>query len=737
MVPVTTQARRAATALAAVALIAVLLTVAPVPVPAGAATSSVDWGDLDTSSMVDVGDADPTTEVTFLLGLHRDRAGLTAFARSVSDPSSSSYGRYLRVPELAARFGASAATKATVVDYFAGLGITATVDVTGTYANVQLPVSTIETVFSADWRLFSYPPGNFYDGADFLFPTTQPTLPAELRSAVVSVDGAGVLDELGPLPPPTDSPQDASASAGGALTGGGGTATLTGTPEGCAAGTSITDSGDRFGMAPNQVLHAYGLDDLHDLGVRGEGTRVAIVDDSTYDAAWLDGYRHCFGLDDATPVTPHVLGTPGQSEAGETILDLSVMSAVAPKVDRFDVFMVDTSLTPDIDDLAAGMVTMFDSPLDESQTGGQAPDVVSASFALCEVSPLFWQGRTAAVAVMEDVLATGAAAGVSYLAASGDSGSSGCEHNLPSNDPAVTQRSTSYPSTSAWLTAVGGTNLTLDPDNDIVSTGTWNDEAYHLVADVPYGGGGGASTLVGRPWYQEGPGVPAGSARVVPDVSAFADSLPGYAILGPSASPAPTPDPGTWSAIGGTSAATPLLAGATLLWTQLARDRGQPDPGFLNPILYELGRSGSPSLRDITLSGNDLFSVGCCSATTGFDLATGWGSPRGVEMAVALANPALRVSAPPATVGGEVTFTADAAVPAGSVRSYAWDVGADGTVDATTTAPTYSVAATVAGAVAVRVEVSTTLGRTGTTTGSAVVTAAPAPLQGVPLAFTG
>jgi subtilase family serine protease len=274
---------------------------------------------------------------------------------------------------------------------------------------------------------------------------------------------------------------------------------------------------------------------------------------------------------------------------------------------------------------------MFGAPLDASQTGGEAPDVVSASFGACEALQMFFQGKTAAVSIMESVLASAVAAGVSYLVATGDSGSSACLHALSflplPPDPAETVLSAQYPSTSAWVTAVGGTNLTLDDGNEIVSSGVWNDQAYELTTPQYLAGTGGTSTMVARPWYQAS-GVPAGSMRVVPDVAAFADALPGYSILGPSPSPAPVPDPGVWQPVGGTSAATPLLAGATLLLDQLAMQRGQPTLGFWNPLLYTLASGGTSSILDITLGTDDLFGVGCCSAATGFDLASGWGSAR-------------------------------------------------------------------------------------------------------------
>ena len=102
--------------------------------------------------MTDVGDADGTTPLIFYLGLAGDDTGRAEFARAVSDPTSAFYGAHLTVAQVAARYGASTATQAAVVQYFAGLGLAAGVDVTGTYASVTMPLSTAETIFGADWR---------------------------------------------------------------------------------------------------------------------------------------------------------------------------------------------------------------------------------------------------------------------------------------------------------------------------------------------------------------------------------------------------------------------------------------------------------------------------------------------------------------------------------------------------------------------------------------------------------
>ena len=89
----------------------------------------------------------------------------------------------------------------------------------------------------------------------------------------------------------------------------------------------------------------------------------------------------------------------------------------------------------------------------------------------------------------------------------------------------------SWPASSPYVLAVGGTNLTLNSDNSIASTGPWNDTAYPAPFTATKGGGGGQSTFESRPWWQPAQSFANSSKRMVPDVAAFADESPGYPIV--------------------------------------------------------------------------------------------------------------------------------------------------------------------------------------------------------------
>ena len=74
---------------------------------------------------------------------------------------------------------------------------------------------------------------------------------------------------------------------------------------------------------------------------------------------------------------------------------------------------------------------------------------------------------------------------------------------------------------------------------------------------------------------------------------------------------------------GGTSFAAPMWAGYLALANQQAVAGGQSTLGFIDPLIYGIGLGGNYNndFHDI-ISGNNGY-----SATTGYDLATGWGSP--------------------------------------------------------------------------------------------------------------
>jgi DNA-binding beta-propeller fold protein YncE len=188
------------------------------------------------------------------------------------------------------------------------------------------------------------------------------------------------------------------------------------------------------------------------------------------------------------------------------------------------------------------------------------------------------------------------------------------------------------PSGQQFVTAVGGTDLTkLGP---APTESAWNEALAGAGA-----GTGGISADWPMPSYQTGPGVvskdssgtpcaaPTGKdCREVPDVSASADPEHGYVIV----------YQGSWTSVGGTSAATPLWASLIALID--VQSGTLHSVGFINPAIYKLVAAGKAVVNDVK-TGNDDYTTtggGLYPATKHYDMATGLGSPIGGTLATDL-----------------------------------------------------------------------------------------------------
>ena len=194
-----------------------------------------------------------------------------------------------------------------------------------------------------------------------------------------------------------------------------------------------------------------------------------------------------------------------------------------------------------------------------------------------------------------------AAQGQSFSQASGDGGA----------DPDGGTGLTGNP----YATIVGGTDLTTTGNG-----GSW-------VSETAWTGSGGGISGYGLPDWQQGIATSAnqGSSifRNFPDVAMLADPTIWWYFKN-----------GQGSTVGGTSAASPLWAGFMALVNQQAAVNGKPSAGFVNPAIYALGKGTYSTytncFHDLTV-GNTFNAQNPrrFSAGIGYDLCTGWGTPRG------------------------------------------------------------------------------------------------------------
>lgn len=233
-----------------------------------------------------------------------------------------------------------------------------------------------------------------------------------------------------------------------------------------------------------------------------------------------------------------------------------------------------------------------------------------------------------------------AAAGMTYLAATGDSGAG-----------------VNWPSVSTNVIAVGGTTLTYS-GSGARSEVSWS------------GTGGGTSGFIAVPAYQKSsvPGTGSLVRRTVADVAMNADPATGQyvAVMQPGSSAV------QWISAGGTSLAAPMWAGLVAVANAGRQQAALPVMAGGHALLYgQIGAVASnyaSGFADIRLGSHGVCST--CSAGPGYDQLTGLGTPNASALVNLLAGATAPAPAPvvtPATISGTVgtalTFTASVNAP--------------------------------------------------------------------------
>lgn len=343
-------------------------------------------------------------------------------------------------------------------------------------------------------------------------------------------------------------------------------------PEGLAAkhkaspsAPRLQGSGELGGYSPADLRSAYNLP-----SEGGGGLTIAITVAYDYPNAEADlaTYRETYGLPPCTSENGCFekvnqegeagnYPEPGNGWAAEAALDLDMTSAICPEC---KLLLVE-----------ANNSSSENLPLAVDTAASLGADVISDS----------WGGPEFAEETSFD--AHFDHPGTPVLFASGDSGY-GAE----------------FPASSPDVIAVGGTSLRKDS-----SPRGWSESAW-------IGAGSGCSAYEEKPPWQSDSGCP---RRSVADVAAVADPETPVSVYDTY---------GTyegWQLFGGTSVATPIIAGVEALSGLLARAEGAQ-------LFWESGHEGK------------LFDVGegrngscppeygyLCNARLGYDGPTGWGTP--------------------------------------------------------------------------------------------------------------
>ncbi|MGI8677766.1 MAG: S53 family peptidase [Jatrophihabitans sp.] len=326
------------------------------------------------------------------------------------------------------------------------------------------------------------------------------------------------------------------------------------------------------GYGPSDLRSAYALT------ATGSATRtVAIVDaqDDPNAESDLATYRAQYGLPACTTANgcfrkvnqtraASPLPAPDTGWAGEISLDLDMVSAICPNC---HVLLVEAT--------SASMANLGTSVNTAVRLGAK---YVSNSY-----------GGPESSSVTRYDSAYFNHAGVAITASSGDSDYDGG----------------SYPATSKYVTAVGGTSLRRSSSPRGWSETVWNTASYSE------GTGSGCSRYITKPAFQSGVNTGC-SKRAEADVSAVADPATGVAVY-------QTYGGSGWAVYGGTSAAAPIIAGVYAL-------AGTPS-ATAYPNAFPYAHAGS--LNDVTSGKNGTCGAPLCTAGPGWDGPTGLGTPRG------------------------------------------------------------------------------------------------------------
>ncbi len=539
----------------------------------------------------------------------RDQVGLDNFVSAVSTPGSPSYRQFLATGEFSARFGATASTVASVSASLRSLGLTV-----GTLSGSILPVSgsltRVSSAFHTSFRQYQLASGRIAHAN-----AAAPALPSDVAGAVQAVVG---LDDLATFQRPT--PKLRSAASGGPVARGLFSPNLVG-PTPCAF--IGTNAGNGYYTA-DQLASYYGLTSFYTAGTLGTGITVAIFELEPFAASDIAAYQTCYGTS-STVSTTNVDGGPGVGPgAGESALDIEDVIGLAPQA------AIRVYQGPDATVATNSNVLDVYNAIATDNTA----QVVSTSWGLCEA------GASHAVFAAERLaFQQMAAQGQSVVAAAGDAGSADCDRNPAPSVPGPNTPSTlavDDPASQPEVTGVGGTNLASTAGPETVWNGgvvDHGDGTFSINA-----GGGGISTQWPMPAYQTALGTIAGSSsatpcaatggavcREVPDVSASSDPSNGYAVF----------VQGGWFIIGGTSAAAPTWAALIAL---IDSSCGGHRLGLVSSALYQLRTANPAAFHDVTTGNNDGVAAngGKYGARTGYDMASGLGSPAGAALGAGL-----------------------------------------------------------------------------------------------------
>jgi subtilase family serine protease len=525
--------------------------------------------------------ASATVQVRVYLSPKVGEKALRAAVAAVSTPGSAQFRHFITPGQYRAQYGPSASAISSVSAWLAGAGMkVAGIDKGDRYVGATGTAATAERAFGVQLNLYREA------GRIQMAPSTDASVPAAVSASVLGVTGLSSPTMVKPAiaPPPGFRNARPCSAFYGQL--------MAKRQEDGSTPLPKFDGKYRAyavcGYNPQQFRSAYGVTAS---GLTGQGTTVAITDAYASSTIKSDANTYAKRQGDAafasgqfTQVSPggsyrkKNLCAP-DSWLGEETLDVEAVHGIATDANVM-YYPARSCFDNDLQDALSRVVDQNQASVVTNSWGEPGSGETSGS-----------------IAAYEQIFLQGAMQGIGFLFSSGDFG----------DELANTgQIQTDYPTSDPYVTSVGGASTGIGSDGTLTLQTGWGTDHWNLSQDgsswVPrdplfqYGAGGGFSSLFNRPAYQDGvvpPKSPAG--RAVPDVALDADPNTGM-LIGETQT---FPDGVYYDQyrIGGTSLASPLMAGMQALATQNAGER----LGFANPAIYALALN-DPSAYDDILS---------------------------------------------------------------------------------------------------------------------------------------
>ena len=552
------------------------------------------------------------------------QAALSQLLMDQQNPASGRYQQWLTPEEFAADFGLAPADIQKVSTWLTSQGFTVTeVARGGTFIRFTGTVAQAQSAFHTQIHQMSV------NGETHFANVTDPQLPAAVASVTSLITGLHDF-RLKPrvrqkiTPAVTVDPHYTSAA-----------------------------SGNHF-LAPADFWTIYDEANLISGGTNGAGVTIAVMGQTDITTSDIATFRTLGGLP-AYAISPAV-PSPGQPTFTVQLVGVGTGPATDPGRRAADFTEAELDLEwsgatgPNANILYVNSTNVIDGSLTKAIDNNVAP-IISLSYGLCES-----QIGLSNLNFYNTLIQQASAQGQTVVASAGDSGATDCELSNGTVASATQGLGVDWPAILPGVTGIGGTtfvegsgtywNTTNNATNNssvlsYIPETVWNES----VADGSLSsGGGGASAYFTKPYWQVGTGVPADSARDIPDISMQA-TLNHDAVLicttdGTTAGNFCTGgtyknSAGSHDIVGGTSVGAPSFAGVMSLVVQKVGHR----VGNANPTIYALANSAfySSVFHDVTTGDNKspctAGSTNCpaggsigFSAGVGYDLATGWGS---------------------------------------------------------------------------------------------------------------